>query len=182
GLQMLVVGAVAARLFPGQSGDFIMELPPIRLPRARQVARVAWSQTWRFVAEALPYFAAAALALFFFDRLGGLDALQAAAHPIVHGLLGLPDEAVQVFIKTLIRREAGATELSHMQGGFSNVQLVVTMLVMTFLSPCVNAVMVLFKERGAKVAALLLTFVTVWAVLAGAAASILCRWLGVTFE
>jgi len=181
-LQMLIVGALAARLLPGQGGDFIMEIPPMRLPRARQVAHMTWSQTWRFVAEALPYFALAALGLFAFERLGGLDALQAMAHPLVNGLLGLPDEAVQVFIKTIIRREAGATELSHMRGSFSNVQLVITMLVMTFLSPCVNAVLVLFKERGARVAGLLLAFVTVWALLAGKADSPLRRWLGVTFD
>ncbi len=182
GLQMLLVGWLASKLLPGQGGDFIMELPPMRLPRIRQVARLTWMQTWRFVLEALPFFALAALGLFVFNRLGGLDALQAAAHPLVHGLLGLPDAAVQVFIKTLIRREAGATELSHLREVFSNVQLVVTLLVMTFLSPCVNAVLVLFKERGARVAGVLLVFVTVWAVVAGAAVSLLCRWFGITFE
>jgi ferrous iron transport protein B len=182
GFQMLVVGVLASRLLPGQGGDFIMELPPMRFPRLRQVARMTWTQTWRFVVEALPFFALAAVVLFLFNRLGGLDALQALAHPLVNGVLGLPDEAVQVFMKTLIRREAGATELSHQGAAFSNVQLVVTLLVMTFLSPCVNAVLVLFKERGARVAGLLLAFVTAWAFVAGALASLLCRWFGVTFE
>ena len=96
-------------------------------------------------------------------------------------MLGLPEESVQVFIKTMIRRESGAAELNLIMGGFDNVQLVVTLLVMTFLTPCINSFFVLIKERGLKNAFLLVLVASVHALLVGAAVNAACRGLGVTF-
>ena len=179
--QMLLAGAVANRLLPGMTADFIMEVPQMRVPRLRMVFRLTVLQTYHFMKEAVPYFVLASLVLFVFDRIGGLSLIEEVAHPLTHGLLGLPDDSVQVFIKTLIRRENGATELEHVQGGFTNLQLVVTMIVMTFLTPCINAIVVLFKERGSKVGLALLVFASVYAILVGAMVNFVCSGLGITF-
>ena len=154
----------------------------MRIPRLRHVASTSVRQTYRFMLEALPLFLRASLVLFSFDRLGGLRVLEEVARPVVGGLLGLPDGAIQVFIKTMIRREAGATELSLLQSSFDGVQLVVTLLVMTFLTPCVNAMLVLIKERGLKTSAVLLATVSGYALLVGALVNVVCRGLGVTFQ
>ncbi len=180
--QMLLAGWAANRLLPGLTADFIMEVPQMRVPRVRAVLRLTVLQTYHFMKEAVPYFVLASLVLFVFDRVGGLTLIERIAHPLTHGVLGLPDESVQVFIKTLIRRENGATELEHLSGGFTNLQLVVTMVVMTFLTPCVNAIIVLFKERGPKVGAVLLVFVSTYAVLVGAMVYFVCSTLGITFS
>jgi len=181
GLRILVAGHVASRLLPGRGSDFIIEIPPMRIPRFRHILRVASRQTYSFMKEAIPFFLLASLALFAVARLGGLVILERAARPVTQGLLGLPDTSVQVFIKTLIRRENGAAELEHVGTQFSNLQLVVTLVVMTFLSPCVNAVLVLFKERGARTAGVLLAAVSFIAILAGTMVNHLCRWLDITF-
>ena len=97
------------------------------------------------------------------------------------GVLGLPDEFVQIFIKTAIRRENGATELLNVRSKFDNIQIVVTMLVMTFLMPCINATIVVFKERGVKTALIILGTVITWAVIVGATFNFVCRALGFTF-
>ena len=99
----------------------------------------------------------------------------------MRGVLGLPDEFVQVLIKTAIRRENGATELMHVRNRFDNVQMVVTMLVMTFLMPCINATIVIFKERGLRASFAILGIVSVWAVIVGAVFNFVCRAAGVTF-
>jgi ferrous iron transport protein B len=111
-----------------------------------------------------------------------LTALEEVARPFIHGILGLPDEYVQVFIKTAIRRENGATELKHIRGSFDNVQLVVAMLVMTFLVPCINATIVIIKERGIKVSVVMLLAVAIWAITAGGLLNWACRSFGVTFS
>lgn len=102
--------------------------------------------------------------------------------PLTTSLMGLPEKSVQVFIKTLIRRESGAAELEHLSGIYSNLQLVVNLLVMTFLTPCINAIIVLIKERGAKTAAVLIGSVLAYAVTLGAIINHACRILGVTFS
>ena len=101
--------------------------------------------------------------------------------PLTHDLMGLPEKSVQVFIKTIIRRENGATEIEHLSYIYDNVQLVVNLLVMTFLSPCINATIILFKERGTKVAVTILGSVMIYAILVGAAVNHLCRVMGITF-
>ena len=67
-------------------------------------------------------------------------------------------------------------------GLFDSVQVVVSLLVLTFLSPCINAVLVMLKERGVKGTLCIMGFVTSYALLVGAAVSWGCRLLGVSFE
>jgi len=96
--------------------------------------------------------------------------------------MGLPEKSVQVFIKTIIRRESGATELEHLRGIYTNLQLVVNLLVMTFLTPCINAILVLFKERGRKTGALIIGTVLIYAILMGTLVNHICLALGFTFS
>jgi ferrous iron transport protein B len=95
--------------------------------------------------------------------------------------MGLPEKSLQVFIKTIIRRESGATELEHLRSGYTNLQLVVNLLIMTFLTPCINAILVLFKERGRKTATLIICTVITYAILMGSLVNHVCLALGVTF-
>lgn len=180
-LQKLIAGVFAARLLPGRSPDFIMVIPPMRLPKIGHVFVQTTQQTYAFMKEAVPLFLLASFLLFVFDRIGGLALMEWLAHPITHGLLQLPDQAVQVFIKSLVRRETGATELTLVQSHFSNLQLVVTLLVMSTIVPCVNAAIVLFKERGARVASATIAAVMVYSLIVGGLVSHVCTWLGVTF-
>jgi len=181
GLQVLLAGTLASKLMPGRGTDFIMELPPMRLPRPARVMRLTLRQTFLFMREAVPYFVLATFGLFVFNKIGGLTLLKEITSPFMEGLLGLPDATVQVFIKTFIRRENGATELDHLRGRFSNLQLVVTLLIMTFMAPCVNAVLVLYKERGAAVGTIILAGVSAYAVAVGAVVNHICSFLGITF-
>lgn len=181
GLQKVVGGVWAARLLPGRSPDFIMVIPPMRLPRIGHVLAQTLRQTYAFMKEAVPLFVFAALLLFTFDRVGGLAVLERVARPLTGGLLQLPDQAVQVFIKALVRRESGATELALVREQFTNLQLVVTLLVMATIVPCVNAAIVLVKERGLRDAAAIAGLVMVFSLAVGAAVSHLCTTLGITF-
>ena len=179
--QVLLAGHAANRLIPGALPDLILEIPRMRVPRPAVVLRKTWRRTWHFMQEAVPIFLAASVCVFLFDRMGGLDLIERMSSPLVAGALGLPSEAVQVFIKTAIRREAGATELNMLREQFTPLQLVVTMVVMTTLIPCLNSVIVLFKERSVREAGAILGGVVVWALLAGALVHWTCRLLGLTF-
>jgi ferrous iron transport protein B len=180
-LQLLLAGNLASRLLPGEGGDFIMELPPIRVPRVRHVLWMTWRQTYLFMREAVPYFLFATFLMFVFQRVGGLDLARDAMRPGFESLLGLPDETVQVMIKTFIRRENGAAELERLKDLFTPLQQVVTVLVMTFVAPCFNAAIILYKERGAGAATAILVVVTAYAFGLGMLVNHGCRLLGITF-
>jgi ferrous iron transport protein B len=180
-VQTLVVGALADRFISGGHAELMLELPPMRAPGLRSILVTTWRRTWAFMKEAVPLFLLAAFLVFVFDYVGGLRLLENATRPLMNGLLGLPESSVRVFMKTIIRREAGAVELDLLRADFSNLQLVVTLLTMTLLIPCVNTVVVLVKERGARVAGEILAGVFVYALLAGGAVNHVCQALGITF-
>jgi ferrous iron transport protein B len=153
----------------------------MRLPRPWPIFRMSVAKTYFFMKEAIPVFIYASLAVFVFQRLGGLEVLEKAIGPLIQDVMGLPEKSIQVFIKTMIRRESGAAELDHLSSVYTNLQLVVNLIVMTFLAPCLNSIIVLFKERGAKAGAVIMTTVVIYAITLGSLVHHFCRWLGITF-
>jgi ferrous iron transport protein B len=180
-LQILIAGFIADKILPGMRTPLLMEIPAIRLPKVGQILKMSFSKTYFFMKEALPVFIMASLAIFLFHRMGGLRMLEQIAGPFLGKLMGLPEKSIQVFIKTMIRREIGATELEHLGYMYTNLQLVVNLLVMTFIAPCINAIIVLLKERGIRVCAAIIGTVTVYAIIVGSIVNHSCRLLGITF-
>jgi len=179
--QILLSGYIANKIIPGRRSPLLMEIPPMRVPDPLVIVKRASLRTYSFIKEAIPVFVFAAFLVFLFERAGGLAVLQRALQPLTSGLLGLPEESVQVFIKTMIRRESGATELEHLRGEYNNLQLVVSLVLMTFLTPCANATIVLFKERGTKAAACITAAVVVYALVVSGALNHVCVSLGIAF-
>jgi ferrous iron transport protein B len=180
-VQTVIVGVLADRFISGGHAELMLELPPMRTPRLRSILVTTWRRTWAFMKEAVPLFLLAAFLVFLFHYLGGLRLLEAATRPLMESLLGLPESAVRIFMKTIIRREAGAVELHLLRADFSNLQLVVALLTMTLLIPCVNTMVVLFKERGARSAGAIVGGAFLYALLAGGLVNHACRALGITF-
>ncbi len=179
--QILIAGFLANKILPGVRSPMFMEIPAMRIPKPMAVFKMSAAKTYFFMKEAIPVFIMASLAVFVFQRFGGLRIMEKGLGPIIGEVMGLPDKSVQVFIKTIIRRESGALELQHLSAVYTNLQLVVNLLVMTFIAPCVNATIVLFKERGAKAGALIMASVYVYAIILGSLVNHACRLLGITF-
>jgi len=180
-LQIFIAGFLANKILPGKRSPLIMVIPNMRLPKPIQILKSATVKTYFFMKEAVPVFILASLIVFLFERMGGLTLLEQIFKPVIKDIMGLPEKSVQVFIKTIIRRESGATEIEHLSNIYTNVQLVVNLLVMTFLFPCINATIVLFKERGTRAAVTIMTINVVYAILVGSIVSHACRILGITF-
>jgi len=180
--QTFAVGWLLNKLLPGRPAALLMEIPPLRIPKPLPVIKMAGVKTFHFMKEALPVFIVASVVVFIFERLGGLTRLEMLASPLVHDFMGLPDKSVQVFIKTIIRRESGATELMHLKSTYTNVQLVTNLLIMTFLMPCINSAIVVIKERGAATAAVIMSAVMLYSIILGGALHYLFNRLGITFS
>jgi ferrous iron transport protein B len=181
--QMVFVGFLAARALPGERSDFILELPPIRLPRLRNLlTKTALRVRW-YLGEAVPLFLIGTALLFGLDRFGALVWITAAARPIVTGALGLPADTAHVFVMGFLRRDYGAAGLFRLSqdGALTGVQAVVALTVMTLFVPCVANLLMIIKERGARVGLAILGVVTVIAIGTGAALNGVLRFLHVSF-
>jgi ferrous iron transport protein B len=181
--QMVLVGFLAARVLPGDRSDFIMELPPMRMPRLGNLLTKTGLRVRWYLGEAVPLFLAGTALLFVLDRLGALGRLAGVARPVVSGLLGLPPRAAEVFVMGFLRRDYGAAGLFQMahDGALTNVQAVVALTVMTLFVPCVANLLMIVKERGPRAGAAILALVTVLAVGTGAALNFALRYFDVAF-
>jgi ferrous iron transport protein B len=158
---MITVGWLAARVLPGERGDFVVELPPMRLPQlsnvlSKTVARVEW-----YLKEALPLFLVGTLVLFLLDRLKLLSVIIRAGEPLVTGVLGLPADASAAFLIGFLRRDFAATRLFDMSrhGALDTTQLVVSMVTITLFIPCIANIFIIAKERGWRTAAAMAAFI-----------------------
>jgi ferrous iron transport protein B len=180
---ILLVGYLAAKVIPGESSDFIMEIPPIRWPQignlaVKTMARIEW-----YLREAVPLFLVGTFVLFAADRMGWLLWLQKASEPIVVRALGLPPKTAEAFLIGFLRRDYGAAGLFSMSkaGMLTHLQVVVSLITITLFIPCLANLLVIVKEHGGKVAAGMALFIFPFAILVGAAVNFAARWLGVHF-
>jgi ferrous iron transport protein B len=180
---ILAVGFLAAKIIPGESSDFILEIPPIRWPQVgnlavKTMARIEW-----YLREAVPLFLVGTLILFIADRLGWLLRIQVAAEPLIVRMLDLPPKATEAFLIGFLRRDYGAAGLFSMAkaGMLSHLQVVVSLVTITLFIPCLANLLVIVKEHGGKIAAGMALFIFPFALLVGAAVNLFSRWAGITF-
>ncbi len=170
-------GTLAARLLPGRAAPFFMEVPPLRLPSLRNIwrkttARMAW-----YFREVLPVFLAASLVIWL-GRLVGLFPLALSGLATVCRWLGLPKEASLVFLFGFLRRDYGAAGLYDLAPSLPTTSLVVAAVTLTLFVPCLAQTVLMFKERGPKVALAIVGFVFPLAILGGYVLSQVLAWVG----
>ncbi|HLG30821.1 MAG TPA: ferrous iron transport protein B, partial [Candidatus Brocadiales bacterium] len=111
GSQLLLVGYLASKILPGAPSDFLMEIPPFRMPKLTNILiKTAYRVRW-FLKEAVPLFILGTFGLFIFSKLGLLKLLEKAGEPIVQKWLGLPPETTEGFILGFLRRDYGAVSI-----------------------------------------------------------------------
>ncbi|MBM2828511.1 MAG: small GTP-binding protein [Actinobacteria bacterium] len=180
---ILAVGYLASKVIPGESSDFILEIPPIRMPLlgnlvVKTMARIEW-----YLREAVPLFILGTFLLFVADRFGWLLLLQKAAEPIVVGVLDLPPKTAEAFLIGFLRRDYGAAGLFDMAraGLLTNLQVLVSLVTITLFIPCLANFLVIVKEHGYKVAAGMAIFIFPFAILVGALVNFAARKAGIAF-
>lgn len=166
---LAIVGYLASKVIPGESSDFILELPPIRNPSIKNImvktlARIEW-----YLKEAVPLFFLGTFVLFVLAKTGALRALEIWSAPLIHGFLGLPEQAAQAFLVGFLRRDYGAAGLFEMarRGLLNPTQIVVSLVTVTLFVPCIANFFVIIKERGWKTAVVISLFIIPFAFLVG---------------
>lgn len=149
---LAVAGLLLHKLMPGKSQALMIDLPPMRLPRAANVWKKTSSKSWNFMLESIPMFALAGLVVTVAQVTGLLTVIINFLQPITVAWLQLPDDPriPTTFILGIVRRDFAAFGLTDV--ALSPVQAVVSMIVITLFVPCVATVGVMIKERGMRIA------------------------------
>jgi len=141
-----LIGRLMAHFQPGRTTDLFIDLPPLRLPRPRNVLTKTWHKTLMFMKEVTLYFAAGALLLSVLNLTGALVRLQGVLTPLTVGWLHLPADAATAFVMGFVRRDFGAAGLYDLH--LTGTQILVARVTITLFVPCIASVLVIMKERG----------------------------------
>ena len=153
---LALAGLLLNMVLPGKSQPLMIDLPPMRLPRADNVLKKTWKKSWNFLKEATPMFILAGFSVTVAQMIGLLDLFIKVLHPIIVNWLHLPDDPRigTTFILGIVRRDFAAFGLTDV--ALTSAQAVIAMIVITLFVPCIATVGVMIKERGPKVA------MTIW--------------------
>ncbi len=183
-LVIFLVGWLAAKVLPGRGSDFMLELPPLRVPQAGNIAVKTLARIEWYLREAMPLFVLGTLILYGLDRFGGLAVLERAAAPVVVGLLELPKEAAGAFILGFLRRDYAAAGLfQHFQpfmraGTMTRdmeIQVTVALVTITLFIPCIANFFMILKERGWRTGIAIMGFILPFSFGVGAGVNVLMR-------
>ena len=163
---IFVVGFLSSIVIPGKKSDFILETPPIRMPKFTNIVIKTFARLEWYLKEAVPLFMLGTIILFTLERMGALTMIQNAAAPLVVNLLGLPKEAAGAFVMGFLRRDYAAV-LVVKEGNLDPVQMLVALVTITLFVPCIANMFIMIKERGIKTAVLIVSFIFVFAFLFG---------------
>ena len=147
---LILVGYLASRVIPGEGSDFILEIPPLRIPLISNVivktlARIEW-----YLKEAVPLFILGTLILFALHKTEILTLLERAATPLIVHFLGLPAKVTEAFLIGFLRRDYGAAGLFVLAKGgqLNSHQILVSLVTITLFIPCIAQFFMMIKERG----------------------------------
>lgn len=157
---LVFTGSLLKTIIPGRTTDLLIDLPALRLPRPDNILKKTVVKSWGFLTEAAPLFALGSLLISLFQITGILGWLQKVLEPLTVHWLGLPGKAAAAFIMGVVRRDFGAAGLSSL--AMTPLQTVVSLITITLFVPCIASVMIIFKERSKKEAALM--WLSTWVI------------------
>ena len=174
----LVAGLILNWIVPEEKRtDFVIEIPPIRLPDVKLLLRKTYYRTMWFLKEAVPLFILGAFVLFILHETGGMRFLESAFRPIVVSFLNLPIHFTEALVMSLARSEAGAVLIMNMvkKGELNSIQVIVSIIVITLFIPCISNIMAMIKELNVKRALMMVFVITLAAFLIGGTVNYVLR-------
>ncbi|UUX91510.1 ferrous iron transport protein B [Methanoplanus endosymbiosus] len=168
-----LTGVVLTKFTPGEQYGMILEMAPLRTPKAKQTLSRAWLHMKEFIFIAMPILLVSSIFLGLLQYGGIIQAFQDVFAPAMDAALGLPDYASTSLLFGILRKEmafetlailAGTADLGSVMTG---IQLYVFAVVSVLFVPCVSTIAVLYREMGIKIAALVSAYTLTLGLVVG---------------
>ncbi len=176
---LFTVGWLSAKILPGVTTPFLVEIPPIRRPSIGNILKKIEMRLVWYLKEAIPLFILATFVLFLMDKVKLLSLIEYLFSPVIVHWVGLPVKTTQAFIVGFLRRDYGAAGLYALakEGLLNPQQIVVSLVVITLFVPCLAQFLVTIRERGLKTAVMIFFFCIFIAFFAGGMLNFLLNWI-----
>lgn len=166
---LLIMGYIAKRFVQGESSEFFLEIPPMRMPVLENIVIKTVNRVIWYLKEAVPLFILGTFILYILDKLRLLDILKTIASPVIVSVLGLPEKATEAFLLGFLRRDYGAAGLYAMseKGLLNPIQSLVSLITITLFIPCLAHFLMMVKEFGSRMAVIIVLVVLPTALIFG---------------
>ncbi|MFB0564196.1 MAG: ferrous iron transport protein B [Candidatus Aminicenantaceae bacterium] len=155
-----VLGRIMTFFFKIPSPGLILEIPSLKIPSLKNMARKVYIQLRSFIKFAWPILIAGSIALGVFQFLGFDRIVNLILSPLVEKGLGLPRELGVTLVFGFLRKELSlimmlqAANVSYQDilTVVTKEQLVVFTVFVSFFIPCLSTFAIMWKEVGKKIA------------------------------
>ncbi len=143
---VLILGVIMNKTVSGYSPEFLLEIPPYRFPPIPTLAKKLYFRIKGFLIEAVPVVMLGVLFVNILIYFRLFDFVTSLSAPIIHGLFGLPKEAVVALVIGFIRKDVAVGMLMPL--GLSVEQLFIAATLLAISFPCIATFVVIWKELG----------------------------------
>jgi ferrous iron transport protein B len=181
---LLLLGSIASRIVKGESSEFFLEIPPVRMPVLENVAIKTFNRVVWYLKEAVPLFMLGTFILFLLHKIAILEFIKDLASPVVVKFLGLPEKTTEAFLLGFLRRDYGAAGLFKLaeEGLLDPIQSLVSLITITLFVPCLAHFLMLIKEFGLRIALMIVFVVFPSAILFGGLINLILRTMNLSLQ
>ena len=152
-----LLGFLLNLLLPGTLQPMALEISPLRMPDFKKILTATVRETVAFLRDTVPAFLVGSIAVSILDFYNGFMKLRKLCAPITADFLKVPENAANLFVMSIIKRDLGAAGFYSMvtNGSFTQKEILITMIVLSLFVPCFASQMILFKQGKALFATLI---------------------------
>ncbi|MDD3199793.1 MAG: nucleoside recognition domain-containing protein [Eubacteriales bacterium] len=153
----LLLGLLLNLLLPGTLQPETLPTPRLRLPNFKKIIKNTAGEAVIFLRSTVPAFLIGGIVIAILDYYNGFMKLREWCAPITVELLKVPENAANLFVMSIIKRDLGAAAFYSMvsDGSFTQKEILITLIVLTLFVPCFASQMILFKQGKALFASLI---------------------------
>jgi len=145
---IIILGLMLNRLMRGNSPEFLLEIPPYRIPPLYLLGRKLYFRVKGFLLEAMPVVLLGVLFINILMYFKIFDVVTGLFAPLVVNLFGLPKDAIVALAVGFLRKDVAVGLLAPLNLNIKQLFIASTLLAVSF--PCVATFFVLMKELGLK--------------------------------
>lgn len=154
----ILLGTLLNLLLPGVLEPVALPVSQLRFPDLKKIIKNTAGEAVDFLKDTVPAFLWGGIVIAVLDFYNGFMKLREWCAPITAEFLRVPENASNLFVMSIIKRDLGAAGFYSMvtDGSFTQKEILITLVVLTLFVPCFASQMILFKQEKA------LTAVLIW--------------------
>lgn len=147
----VALGTLLNLLLPGVLQHVELPTPPLVVPDLKKIIKNTAKEAVLFLKSTVPTFLIGGAAISVLDYFNGFMKLREWCAPITVEFLKIPENATNLFVMSIIKRDLGAAGFYSMvtNGSFTQKEILITLIVLTLFVPCFASQMILFKQGKA---------------------------------